>query len=99
MTVSADDPSFATQPILQALPPAVAKQLSMLPMMELPAGTQVFETRMKWAGFPIILSRTVRVFKHLAIGRRVELYRVTSDEARILPVELHAEDEPRKEPR
>jgi len=84
MKVAADDPSFASQPILQSLPPAVAKQLSTLPVMELPAGTQVFETRMKCAGFPIILSGTVRVFKHLANGRRIELYRVTPDEACIL---------------
>lgn len=84
MTVAADDPSFSTQPILQTLPPSVAKQLATLPVLELPGGTQVFETRMKCAGFPIILSGTVRVFKYLANGRRIELYRVTPDEACIL---------------
>lgn len=84
MTVAADDPSFSTQPILQTLPPAVAKQLATLPVLELPGGTQVFEARMKCVGFPIILSGTVRVFKHLANGRRIELYRVTPDEPCIL---------------
>ena len=84
MTVAADDPSFSTQPILQTLPPAVAKQLSTLPVLELPGGTQVFEIRTKSVGFPIILSGTVRVFKHLANGRRIELYRVTPDDACIL---------------
>ncbi|WP_420477108.1 Crp/Fnr family transcriptional regulator [Noviherbaspirillum sp. ST9] len=84
MTLAADDQSFATQPILQALPPAVAKQLSALPVLELPGGTQVFEARMKCPGFPIILSGTVRVFKHLANGRRIELYRVTPDKPCIL---------------
>lgn len=84
MSTAADDPSFATQPILQSLPPAVSKKLSTLPVMELPGGTQVFETRTTCAGFPIILSGTVRVYKHLANGRRIELYRVTPDEACIL---------------
>lgn len=84
MTTAADDPSFASQPILESLPKEVSKQLATLPVLELPGGTQVFETRMKCAGFPIILSGTVRVFKHLANGRRIELYRVTPDEACIL---------------
>ena len=84
MPVAANDPSFPTQPILQTLSPAVAKQLSTLQVLELPGGTPVFEVRMKCAGFPIILSGTVRVFKHLANGRRIELYRVTPDEPCIL---------------
>lgn len=84
MITAAEDPSFATQPILQSLPSATSKQLSTLPVLELPGGTPVFEPRMKCAGFPIILSGTVRVFKHLANGRRIELYRVTPDEACIL---------------
>lgn len=84
MTLAADDPSFRTQPILQMLPPAVAKELSVLPVLELPGGTQVFEARMKCPGFPIILSGSVRVFKHLANGRRIELYRVTPNEPCIL---------------
>jgi CRP/FNR family transcriptional regulator, anaerobic regulatory protein len=84
MKLAADDPSFATQPILQALPPAATKQLSALPVLELSGGMQVFEAHMKCPGFPIILSGTVRVFKHLANGRRIELYRVTPDEPCIL---------------
>lgn len=84
MMMAAADPSLAAQPILQSLPPAVLKQLSTLPVLELPGGTQVFETRMRCTGFPIILSGAVRVFRHLANGRRIELYRVTPDEACIL---------------
>ncbi|OWW21285.1 Crp/Fnr family transcriptional regulator [Noviherbaspirillum denitrificans] len=84
MTTAGNDPAFATQPILQSLPAAVSKQLASLPVLELPGGTQVFETQARCSGFPIILSGTVRVFKHLANGRRIELYRVTPDEACIL---------------
>lgn len=84
MATAAADPSFSAQSILQSLPPALLNQLAALPVVELPGGTQVFETRTRCAGFPIILSGTVRVFKHLANGRSIELYRVTPDEACIL---------------
>ena len=72
------------QPLLQSLPQSVMAQLSSLPMHELPNGTKVFETRSDCGGFPVILSGMVRVFKHLANGRRIELYRVTPSEPCIL---------------
>ena len=75
---------IAAQPLLQGLPPAVLDRLAAQPALELPAGTRVFETGAECGGFPIILSGVVRVFKHLANGRRIELYRVTPDEPCIL---------------
>lgn len=76
--------SLATQPLLQSLPPAVVAQLAAQPVIDLPSGTPVFESSAKCGGFPIILTGMVRVFKHLANGRRIELYRVTPSEPCIL---------------
>lgn len=84
MTTAVAGSALAAQPILRSLPAPVLGQLSTLPVLELPAGTQVFDTGMQCAGFPILLSGMVRVFRHLANGRRIELYRVTPDEACIL---------------
>jgi CRP/FNR family transcriptional regulator, anaerobic regulatory protein len=76
--------AVASLSLLQSLPPHVLQQLSAQPVIELASGTQVFEKSNECAGFPIILSGCVRVFKHLANGRRIELYRVTPDEPCIL---------------
>jgi len=76
--------SLAMQPLLQSLPPPVIAQLATQPVIDLPSGTQVFESSAKCAGFPVLLAGTVRVFKHLANGRRIELYRVTPSEPCIL---------------
>lgn len=76
--------SFSAQPLLQFLPERVLAQLSALPVIELASGTRVFETSAHCAGFPVLLAGMVRVFKHLANGRRIELYRVTPDEPCIL---------------
>lgn len=76
--------SIATHPLLRSLPQAVLTQLSAQPPIDLPGGTQVFETSASCGGFPVLLSGTVRVFKHLANGRRIELYRVTPSEPCIL---------------
>lgn len=78
------NPPIASQPLLQALPQAIQEQLAAQPVIELPGGTQVFESSSPCGGFPVILSGTVRVFKHLANGRRIELYRVTPNEPCIL---------------
>jgi CRP/FNR family transcriptional regulator, anaerobic regulatory protein len=83
MTAAASS-SLATQPLLQSLPPAVVAQLAAQPVIDLPSGTPVFESSAKCGGFPVILSGMVRVFKHLANGRRIELYRVTPSEPCIL---------------
>lgn len=76
--------SLSTQPLLQSLPQSVIAQLGAQPVIDLPSGTQVFERSAKCGGFPILLSGMVRVFKHLANGRRIELYRVTPSEPCIL---------------
>lgn len=75
---------IAAHPLLQSLPAAVRDQLSTQPVIDLPGGTQVFEASTSCSGFPILLSGMVRVFKHLANGRRIELYRVTPNEPCIL---------------
>ncbi|HJV88360.1 MAG TPA: Crp/Fnr family transcriptional regulator [Noviherbaspirillum sp.] len=76
--------SLSTQPLLQSLPEDVLQQLSRQPVIELPPGTKVFEKNSDCAGLPIILTGSVRVFKDLANGRRIELYRVTPSEPCIL---------------
>ncbi len=76
--------NLSSQPMLQSLPLHVLQTLSAQPVIELPSGTQVFEKSNDCAGFPIILSGSVRVFKHLVNGRRIELYRVTPEEPCIL---------------
>ncbi|HEY0847002.1 MAG TPA: Crp/Fnr family transcriptional regulator [Noviherbaspirillum sp.] len=78
------NPLVAAQPILASLPDNVLAQLSAQSVISLPGGTRVFETSSACGGFPILLSGTVRVFKHLANGRRIELYRVTPNEPCIL---------------
>lgn len=78
------NPLIETQPLLRSLPRRVLELLSAQPVIELPGGAPVFETRTDCGGFPILLSGTVRVFKHLANGRRIELYRVTPNEPCIL---------------
>jgi CRP/FNR family transcriptional regulator len=82
--MAAVNPAVAAQPLLQSLPESVLEQLSAQAVMELASGTQVFETSARCAGFPVLLAGSVRVFKHLANGRRIELYRVTPDEPCIL---------------
>lgn len=74
----------AAAPLLQSLPSAVLDRLAAQPVIDLPSGTQVFEKSADCAGFPILLSGMVRVYKHLANGRRIELYRVTPSEPCIL---------------
>ncbi|HYD95448.1 MAG TPA: Crp/Fnr family transcriptional regulator [Noviherbaspirillum sp.] len=78
------DAQQAGATVLQLLPPAIRKQLEDLPVLELPANTPVFAASARCPGFPIILSGAVRVFRYLANGRRIELYRVTPDEVCIL---------------
>lgn len=76
--------NLSTQPLLQSLPDDVLQKLSVQPVIELPSGTQVFEKNSDCGGLPIVLTGSVRVFKHLANGRRIELYRVTPSEPCIL---------------
>lgn len=75
---------LSSQPLMQSLPSGVLRQLAMQPVLELRSGVQVFERNNECAGFPIILMGGVHVFKNLANGRRIELYRVTPEEPCIL---------------
>ena len=75
---------LSSQHLLQSLPPRVLQQLSLQPVIELPSGAQVFDRNNACAGFPVIFSGGVHVFKHLSNGRRIELYRVTPEEPCIL---------------
>lgn len=81
MTILAE---LSSQPLMQSLPQSVLQQLSSQQVLELPSGVQVFERNNECAGFPIILMGGVHVFKNLANGRRIELYRVTPEEPCIL---------------
>lgn len=72
------------QPLLQALPASVRERLAAQPVHDLAPGTRVFERNAACGGFPLILSGCVRVFRHLANGRRIELYRVTPTQPCIL---------------
>lgn len=69
---------------LASLPEELLQQLAQLPVMELPAGTPVFDRDGRCAGFPLLLSGSVRVFRPFANGRSIELYRVTRSEICIL---------------
>lgn len=75
---------LSSQRLLQSLPPHVMRQLLQQPVIELPSGAPVFERNNDCAGFPILFSGSVHVFKNLANGRRIELYRVTPEEPCIL---------------
>ncbi|TXT26353.1 MAG: CRP/FNR family transcriptional regulator anaerobic regulatory protein [Gallionellaceae bacterium] len=72
-------------PMLQSLP---ASQLADLragaTLMQLPAGTVVFDENQPCQGFPLLLSGCVRVIKAAANGRELQLYRVEPGESCIL---------------
>ena len=72
-------------PIFQTLP---ASQLADLQasatVMQLPAGTVVFDENQPCQGFPLLLSGNVRVIKAAANGRELQLYRIDPGESCIL---------------
>lgn len=72
------------QSLLASLPQPLLRELAQLPLVELPAGAQVFERSARCGGFPLVLTGAVRVFRPLANGRSIELYRVAPSEACIL---------------
>lgn len=71
-------------PLLAALPEQLRQQLAQLPVIALPAATPVFDRNARCGGFPLLLSGAVRVFRPLANGRSIELYRVAPDHPCIL---------------
>lgn len=76
--------SLQSQPLLAALPATVLAQLAVLPVHDFAAGTMLFDVNASCSGFPLLLSGAVRVFRPLANGRRIDLYRVTPDAPCIL---------------
>jgi CRP/FNR family transcriptional regulator, anaerobic regulatory protein len=75
---------LSPQSLLAALPASLLQQLAQLPLIELPAATPVFDRNARCGGFPLLLSGAVRVFRPLANGRSIELYRVAPSEPCIL---------------
>lgn len=71
------------QSLLATLPEHLLRQLAQQ-VLKLPAGAPVFESKGRCGGFPLLLSGAVRVFRPLANGRNIELYRVAPSEPCIL---------------
>lgn len=72
-------------PMLRELPDAeLAKLMASANLMQLPAGTVIFDENQPCQGFPLLLSGSVRVIKAAASGRELQLYRVNTGESCIL---------------
>ena len=72
-------------PMLRELPAAdQAEILSTASMMQLPAGTVMFDENQPCQGFPLLLSGNIRVIKAALNGRELQLYRVMPGESCIL---------------
>ena len=72
-------------PMLRELPAAdQAGILSTANIMQLPAGTVMFDENQPCQGFPLLLSGNIRVIKAAANGRELQLYRVLPGESCIL---------------
>lgn len=76
-------PPLAPESLLAALPEPMLHQLAQR-VIELPSAVPVFEHHARCCGFPLLLSGAVRVFRPLANGRSIELYRVAPSEPCIL---------------
>ncbi len=72
-------------PMLRELPGAEQESLlASANMMQLPAGTVVFDENQPCQGFPLLLSGSIRVIKAAPSGRELQLYRVIPGESCIL---------------
>ncbi|MBI3222306.1 MAG: Crp/Fnr family transcriptional regulator [Nitrosomonadales bacterium] len=72
-------------PMLRELPAAELKTLlAAASMMQIPAGTVIFDENQPCQGFPLLLSGTIRVIKAAPSGRELQLYRVVPGESCIL---------------
>lgn len=72
-------------PMLQHLPSAALdKVLAAANVLQLPAGTVIFDENQPCQGFPLLLSGSVRVIKSSPNGRELQLYRVGPGESCIL---------------
>lgn len=72
-------------PMLADLPAAQSDALlANASVMQLPAGTVIFDENQPCQGFPLLLSGSVRVIKAAPSGRELQLYRVNPGESCIL---------------
>jgi CRP/FNR family transcriptional regulator len=72
-------------PMLAELPEAeLGPMLATANVMQLPAGTTVFDEDQPCMGFPLLLSGSLRVIKAAPNGRELQLYRVVPGESCIL---------------
>ena len=72
-------------PVLQDLPETEKSNLAATAtLMQLPAGTVVFDENQPCQGFPLLLSGTIHVIKAAANGRELQLYSVNPGESCIL---------------
>ncbi len=70
-------------PMLRELPDQDAL-LAAASVLQLPAGTVVFDENQPCQGFPLLLSGSIRVIKAAPNGRELQLYRVMPGESCIL---------------
>ena len=84
MSLVRGGPGPEGQSLLAALSEHLLIKFAQLPLITLPAATAVFDRNARCAGFPLLLSGSVRVFRPLANGRNIELYRVAPGEPCIL---------------
>jgi CRP/FNR family transcriptional regulator len=76
---------LAQYPMLGELPLSIQKDLlASATLMQIPAGTIVFDEQQVCQGFPMLLSGTIRVLKASQNGRELQLYRVVPGESCIL---------------
>ncbi|MBL8471883.1 MAG: Crp/Fnr family transcriptional regulator [Rhodocyclaceae bacterium] len=76
---------LAIYPQLADLRPAARQQLfDQLSLIELPAGTRVFDEHDPCRGFPFVLDGGIRVLKNAPNGRELPLYRVEAGETCVI---------------
>src|SRR5512137_183876 len=74
-----------TFPSLAAAPPATLERIARAGIYrKVPAGTVMFSERSPCAGYPLILSGSIRVLQRYPNGRELQLYRVKPGESCLL---------------
>jgi CRP/FNR family transcriptional regulator len=85
MNPPAPGDTAALYPLLAALPAAARERLAAhAQILQVAAGTVVFDERQACRGFPFVLAGSLRVLKAAANGRELPLYRVTPGETCII---------------
>ena len=81
----AGDALIALYPILAQLTARAGKRLqARAQLVQVPAGTTVFDERQACRGFPFVIAGSIRVVKAAPNGRELPLYRVTPGETCII---------------